>query len=64
MAQGVLSIVAHSMGFAYALGMIAELQRQGYKIGWVYAIASGEPDAWLRTAADRRDVAIRKPGDR
>ncbi len=43
MPGGKSDVVCHSMGFAYALGMIAELQRQGYKIGWVYAIAPENP---------------------
>ncbi len=40
-----IDVVAHSMGFAFALGMIEELQRNGYLIGWVYAIAPENPGA-------------------
>jgi len=39
----VIDVVCHSMGFAYAQGMIEELFTGGYKIGWVYAIAPENP---------------------
>jgi len=34
-----IDIVAHSMGYAYSLGMIDELKAQGYKIGRFYILA-------------------------
>jgi hypothetical protein len=37
--HGVVDIVAHSMGFAYSLGMIEELQKEGVEIGNYYVIA-------------------------
>ena len=40
-----IDIVCHSMGFAYALGIIETLQGAGYKIGWVYYIAPENPSA-------------------
>jgi TANFOR domain-containing protein len=40
-----IDVVCHSMGFAYALGMIDGLQHGGYKIGWVYSVAPENPGA-------------------
>jgi hypothetical protein len=37
--HGVVDIVAHSMGFAYSLGMIEVLQKKGIEIGNYYVIA-------------------------
>ena len=40
-----IDIVAHSMGYAFALGMIEELQSSHFNIGWFYAIAPENPGA-------------------
>ena len=37
--EGTIDIVAHSMGFAYSLGMIEVLKNAGIKIGMFYVIA-------------------------
>lgn len=37
--NGVVDIVAHSMGFAYSLGMIEVLQKEGIEIGNYYVLA-------------------------
>lgn len=40
-----IDVVAHSMGYAYALGIIETLQSKGYKIGMFYCIAPENPSA-------------------
>lgn len=47
-----VDIVAHSMGYAYSLGMIDELKKQGYKLGRFYILAPENASSGSVTLTD------------
>jgi hypothetical protein len=53
---GVIEIVAHSLGYAYALGMIEKIKAAGFKLGRFYIIAPENASSGQVNLADFEEV--------